>query len=178
MKQEAILNCYDKTRSSFLCILGLSSVIGRKIHSHYPDCRDIRPRLLFNQVINPHSVMDETNVHVLFCFLGGVKAGESFTPNHFVPLLCVQKIQKQTQISKKHKKLESSKHNKTSKKVKLHHSRITRFFQVDEKHKVIINLSMQLQVLLLLVQHLLLPVKYLPLLFLPVKYLPQLVQLL
>ena len=38
VKQEAILNCNDRKWSSFLCILGLSSVLQRNIFTYYPDC--------------------------------------------------------------------------------------------------------------------------------------------
>ena len=66
-----------------------------------------------------------------------LKSGESFTPNHFVPPLCIRKVQKQILVSKKRKNSESpSKDDKTaSKKVKPNLSGITRFFKVDEKHK-------------------------------------------
>ena len=43
--KEAIVNCHDKKWSSFLCILGLSSVINRNIVAHYPDCGDHRCKL-------------------------------------------------------------------------------------------------------------------------------------
>ena len=38
IKNEAIRNSCDKKWSSFLCMLGLSSVISANISSHYPDC--------------------------------------------------------------------------------------------------------------------------------------------
>ena len=37
VKQEAILNCNDR-KWSFLCILGLSSVLQTNIFTFYPDC--------------------------------------------------------------------------------------------------------------------------------------------
>ena len=46
VKQEAILNCADKKWSSFLCILGLSSVLGRNIHTYYPDSGEDRYKVL------------------------------------------------------------------------------------------------------------------------------------
>jgi hypothetical protein len=42
VKQVAILNCGDKKWSSFLCILGLSSVLRRNIHTYYPDAGAVR----------------------------------------------------------------------------------------------------------------------------------------
>ena len=36
VKKEAILNCHNKTWSSFLCILGLASVTNRNIYCYYP----------------------------------------------------------------------------------------------------------------------------------------------
>ena len=37
VKEEAINNCHDKAWSSFLCMLGLSSLIQRSIYSQYPE---------------------------------------------------------------------------------------------------------------------------------------------
>lgn len=48
VKQEAISNCHDGRWSSFLCILGLSSVLHRSIYTYYPDCGENRFKLLFN----------------------------------------------------------------------------------------------------------------------------------
>ena len=88
VKVEAILNCHDKTWSSFLCILGLASVTNRNILSYYPDFGEQKFRLLFNCKVEPcpplRSLLD---LHILFCFRGEVKSGEIFKPDHFVPLL-------------------------------------------------------------------------------------------
>ena len=53
VKQEAILNCNDKKWSSFLCILGLSSVLGRNIHTYYPNCGEERYKVFLNGIVKP-----------------------------------------------------------------------------------------------------------------------------
>ena len=90
VKKEALLNCHDKKWSSFLCILGLSSVIGKNIQTYYPDSGEIRHKLMFNALINPRNpvkLCSDVPVHILFCHEGIVKPGEKFHPNHFVPLV-------------------------------------------------------------------------------------------
>ena len=47
-KTRGNLNCNDMKWSSFLCILGLSSVLGRNIHTYYPDCGEERYKVLLN----------------------------------------------------------------------------------------------------------------------------------
>lgn len=56
VKQEAILNCTNNKWSSFLCILGLSSVLRRNISTYYPDCGEDRYKLLFNQLVLPRQI--------------------------------------------------------------------------------------------------------------------------
>ncbi|XP_046851773.1 uncharacterized protein LOC124445109 [Xenia sp. Carnegie-2017] len=89
VKKEAVFNCNDGKWSSFLCILGLSSVLKRCIVTYYPDCGQHRLKLLFNRVIQPrlHTTRVEKEIHILFCHEGDIRTGESFQPNHFVPLL-------------------------------------------------------------------------------------------
>ena len=88
VKKEAILNCCDKTWSSFLCILGLASVTNRNIYCYYPDCGEQRFRLLFNCKVEPCPPLRAiSDLHVLFCFHGIVESGKVFQPNHFVPLV-------------------------------------------------------------------------------------------
>lgn len=127
IKQEAILNCYDGTWSPFLCILGLSSVIGNEIFTYYPDCGDIRPKLLFNRHVNPRlaneAIVKDVAVHILFCYEGKVKSGESFLPNHYVPLLCSTKNEKHKVCNKKRKHPDNSSLQE--------HQDIKRFFQLS-----------------------------------------------
>ena len=52
VRAEAISNCKDKKWSSFLCMLALSSVVNRNIISLYPDCGELKYKLLFNQQIS------------------------------------------------------------------------------------------------------------------------------
>ena len=89
VKKEAILNCCDKKWSSFLCILGLASVLGREINSYYPDCGEKRKYMLLNCHIFPRvhfsKALDALNI--LFCYEGVIKPGLVFQPNHFVPIV-------------------------------------------------------------------------------------------
>lgn len=88
VQQEAILNCCDKTWSSFLCILALSSVIRRRIFTYYPDCGESRFRNLLNREIAPRMHgSGQGDIHILFCYEGVVIPGQPFKPNHFVPLI-------------------------------------------------------------------------------------------
>ena len=89
VRHEAILNITDKRWSSFLCILGLSSVLHRNIYTYYPDSGEFRNKLLFNQFVEPsESAKDNrSDIHILFCHEGILEPGEVFQPNHFVPLL-------------------------------------------------------------------------------------------
>lgn len=90
VRVEAIFICTDKQWASFLCILGLSSVTNRNITLFYPDCGEIRFKLLFNQQVNPRLPLATTasdDLHILFSFQGAVTAGEIFKPNHFVPIV-------------------------------------------------------------------------------------------
>ena len=102
VKFEVVSNCRDKEWSSFLCLLAVSSVIKRKIFSHFPDCGDKIQKLLRNQIISPREeCLSDTPLHILFCKLGGLNLNQQkiFQANHFVPL--IQFIsQKRKQISK------------------------------------------------------------------------------
>ena len=100
VRKEAILNCYDKQWCSFLTILGLSSVIQRNIFVCYPDSGEHRYKLLFNRLVKPREPLSLTteasasDLYILFCFEGIVKAGDTFKPNHFVPLIFIDKGKK------------------------------------------------------------------------------------
>ena len=89
VKQEAILNCNDRKWSSFLCILGASSVLHRNIFCYYPDFGEKRNKLLFNRLVKPRQQSQKgmDDIHILFCHEGVIKPGETFRPNHFVLLL-------------------------------------------------------------------------------------------
>ena len=85
-----------------MCLLAVSSVIKRKIFSHFPDCGDKIQKLLRNQIISPREeCLSDTPLHILLCKLGGLNLNQQkiFQANHFVPL--IQFIsQKRKQISK------------------------------------------------------------------------------
>ena len=51
VKQEAILNFADGKWASCLCILACSSVLCRNIYSYYPDCGELRYKLLYNRLV-------------------------------------------------------------------------------------------------------------------------------
>ena len=89
VKSEAIRNCHNKSWSSFLCILALSSVISSRIFSYYPDCGLEKYKFLFNGEIKPRNWFSKNvpEVNLLFCFQGTFFSTEFFKPNHFVPLI-------------------------------------------------------------------------------------------
>ena len=88
IKNEAISNSCDKKWSSFLCMLGLSSVISANISSHYPDCGQEKYKLLFNTTIEPRNIYCKgvPNLNILFCFQGHLKSSFAL-PNLYVPLV-------------------------------------------------------------------------------------------
>ena len=67
---EVVSNCEDKKWASFLCILGVSSVTNRTIFLFYPDCGELRFKLLFNQQVNPYlpPKIASDELHLLFLF--------------------------------------------------------------------------------------------------------------
>lgn len=89
VKMEAILNCKDKTYASFLCILGLSSVTNRNISVMYPDCGELRFKILFNQRVNPRLPLKckSDDLHILYCCYDSVPPSQIFKPNHFVLII-------------------------------------------------------------------------------------------
>ena len=96
VKQEAISNCNSGKWPSLVCILGLSSVLRRSIFTYYPDCGELKFKLLFNCIVQPrlHAKKSVKDLHIFFCHEGDIRPRETFQPNHFVPLLfnaCLQK---------------------------------------------------------------------------------------
>ena len=68
VKHEAILNCVNNEWCSFMCLLGLSSVLKSQIHSFYPDIGDLMYKQLFNQVIVPFMQNTQQKCfRILFC---------------------------------------------------------------------------------------------------------------
>ena len=69
IKTEAIHNCHIGTWSSFLCTLGLSSVIGRSIQTIYPAQGKSNKCFfrLFNSLVNPRTSDSHKDVlNILF----------------------------------------------------------------------------------------------------------------
>ena len=91
VKEAAILNCNDRKWSSFLCILGLSSVFYRQTFLHITL---IVEHKRLNIYLTAWMVQSRLKVkkgfddfHFLFCYDGIVQAGEAFKTNYFVSLL-------------------------------------------------------------------------------------------
>ena len=89
VKHEAIHNCRQNEWSSFLCILGLSTVIARPICCYYPDFVGLdKYSVLFNQHVCPRFFSNSTDdINILFCQKSPMSKGMHFIPNHFVPLV-------------------------------------------------------------------------------------------
>ena len=91
VKNEAILNCKDFEWSSFMCLLGLSSVLKGQVLSFYPDVGDFNHKHLFNCHITPRtSSINQKCFKILFCRnepFGTFIKSAKFQSNHFVPLL-------------------------------------------------------------------------------------------
>ena len=92
VKNEAAHTCHKNAWSSFLCILGLSTVLDRRIETYYPDTNVNKYSLLFNTTkISPRMIMTEsalTPIRILFCRSTPTLENCSiFQPNHFVPLI-------------------------------------------------------------------------------------------
>ena len=113
VKAEAISNCCDKQWSSFLCILGLATVINRKIVSFYPELGQVKYKLLFNQQIDPRGTTGSCRSHdiiyLLFCREGKIEPGVTFNSNHFVPLVLSSTVKRKLTVvsSKPSKKISS-----------------------------------------------------------------------
>ena len=91
VKHEAILNCVNNEWCSFVCLLGLSTVLKSQIHFFYSDIRDLMWKQLFNKVIVLHIQNTQQKCFcILFCRtepFGSFCKLQTFQPNHFVPLL-------------------------------------------------------------------------------------------
>ena len=87
IKTEAIDNCRSKNWSSFLCILGLSSVIGISIQTVYPlqGKNDNCYFKLFSSLINPRTPAIHHDVLNILFYPSSFS--KYFKCNHFVPLL-------------------------------------------------------------------------------------------
>ena len=128
-----ILNCNEKKWSSFLCILGLASVLNKTIFTYYPDCGEHRFKLLFNRIIqprlNPRKKLDD--LHILFCYEGTVTPGTVFQSNHFVPLLFHTQQPKRKYVAASSQA--SANRQKLCPDLSKKASNITKFFNVAEK---------------------------------------------
>ena len=88
---EAFQNCQDKRWSPFICIMALSSILGLKIYSHYPETGGRRYAFnLCNAEIHPRQggFHASTPINLLWSLASGTEKDKnpSFVPNHIVPL--------------------------------------------------------------------------------------------
>ena len=92
VKAEALHCCSDKTWSSYLCMLGLSTVVNAPIQTFYPDFGFEKYKLFFNQTAHPRFFASCSDTfYILFCCSGTVINNDDFQPNHFVPLIPFRK---------------------------------------------------------------------------------------
>ena len=69
IKKEAILIVKTKT-FPLVCLIALSSVIKKQIHSSYPQFCLEKYKKLFNVIINPHVGSRECTSNILLVFYG------------------------------------------------------------------------------------------------------------
>ena len=96
--REAENNCVNKKWSSFICVLGLATVLRRNIQTYYPDFGQTKYFHLFNQTVEPRLsvIFKQPPLHLLFCCEGFLSAGSSyFNYNHYVPLLFLNSSSKE-----------------------------------------------------------------------------------
>ena len=91
IKKEAYVNCQNKNFSSFICLIALSSVIKKQIHSIYPDFGLEKCKKLFNVIINPRVGSRECTSNIFFGILwcntdssSTVRDKDKWSPNHLV----------------------------------------------------------------------------------------------
>ena len=65
---------------SFLCIFALATVASSSVFTYFPDCGDLRDRVLFNSKIEPQDTALFRDFHVLLCMQGSsaILCGNSF----------------------------------------------------------------------------------------------------
>ena len=78
-----------------MCILGLSSVINKRIHCIYQDFGLAKYKMIFNGLIKPRGTASPSSTfYLLFFSEKGIKPGISFKTDHFVPLISSEKFKK------------------------------------------------------------------------------------
>ena len=89
VKNEAKLTCTDKVWSSFLCVLGLSSVICQPINLFYSKCRFIKYEKIFNQLVYPREKSNSNCKQILLLVWtnSGVLQKNVIINNHFAPVI-------------------------------------------------------------------------------------------
>ena len=102
VKHEAVYCCQDKIYCEFITILALSSVVGLKIVTWYPDVFEAKYKLIFSRCIERIGMyLDNCSleINLLWCAFGSNK------PNHFVLLLASYKQGKGNGKQKKSAKI-------------------------------------------------------------------------
>ena len=88
IKAEAVTISRKGAYVPLLAVLGLSTVLGQPIYSHYPEVQYLL-RPLFNQVIPPLNLRSPDALHILWSKFGKLdtRKGTMFIPDHFVPIV-------------------------------------------------------------------------------------------
>ena len=105
IQEEAINMCGNFKFSSFLCVLGLSTVVNSSISVVYPDFDDRHYEMALCHTIQPRQFYQSSSVccnviKILFCNLNS--STSKFKGNHFVPLLGKKEF---TKKDNKHKQV-------------------------------------------------------------------------
>jgi hypothetical protein len=87
--KEAILNSIDRTWTSLICMLGLSSVVGVSIKSLYPRSQGYEK--IIGGIIKPRCQnfnISTNDLSIMWTNSGIINTPEcKFAPNHFVPIV-------------------------------------------------------------------------------------------
>ena len=86
---ESVHNIKSRTWGSFMTMLALSSVVGLKIKSVYPNTSDLYDNV-FNGLISPRETTEHSgDVIIMWSRVSSLDGGlgKKFKPNHFVPII-------------------------------------------------------------------------------------------
>ena len=87
--RESVHNIKSRTWGSFMTMLALSSVVGLKIKSVYPNTSDLYDNV-FNGLISPRETTEHSgDVIIMWSRVSSLDGGlgKKFKPNHFVPII-------------------------------------------------------------------------------------------
>ena len=118
IESQAIYNAVPGNYAPLMCMLGLSSVIGKEIISVYPENEGFETKYSWigNGTIKPRSAHTKFDIKQKIIimwskagsssFLSGVD--EDFKPNHFVPLADIESCHPHTGFSRTARKMSST----------------------------------------------------------------------